>query len=164
MRRDPMAFFCSQACPGDIILKAQDWANARGPESAPVIGGFHTAVERDVLRILLRGRAPVIIVLARALAGWRAPGAVKSASAEGSVQVISPSPATQRRTTRDTAEARNRHILTLARTVLFAHASAGGKTEVLAREAVACGVPIYTLSSPNNSNLISLGATETING
>ena len=59
LARAPFAFFCSQSCPGDIILKAQDWANARGPESAPVIGGFHTPIERDVLRILLRGSAPV---------------------------------------------------------------------------------------------------------
>jgi len=69
----PIAFFCSQPCPGDVILEAQDWANARGPASVPVIDGFHTAVERDVLRILLREQAQVIIVLARAIEGWRAP-------------------------------------------------------------------------------------------
>jgi hypothetical protein len=28
--RAPIAFFCSKACPGDIILKAQDWANTPG--------------------------------------------------------------------------------------------------------------------------------------
>ena len=65
----PIAFFCSKACPGDITLKAQDWANSREPDSAPVIGRFHTPIERDVLRILLRGAAPVTIVLARALQG-----------------------------------------------------------------------------------------------
>ena len=69
----PIAFFCSQSCPGDIILRAQDWANARGPDDAPVISGFHTPVERDVLRILLRGGAPVIQVRARALDGARLP-------------------------------------------------------------------------------------------
>lgn len=58
LARTPNAFFCSQSCPGDIILKAQDWVNGRVPESAPVIGGFHTPVERDVLRILLRAGAP----------------------------------------------------------------------------------------------------------
>ena len=51
------SLFCSQSCPGEVILKAQDWANARRPVSAPVVGGFHTPVERDVLRILLRGQA-----------------------------------------------------------------------------------------------------------
>lgn len=158
----PVAFFCSQSCPGDIILKAQDWANARGQESAPVIGGFHTPVERDVLRILLRGNAHIIIVLARAAQAWRAPKAlgpaVKAAAVAGTVQIVSPFPATQTRTTAATSEARNRHILTLCRTVLIAHASPGGKTEALASDAIAHGLQVYTLNSPNNRNLVALGA------
>lgn len=155
---DSISFFCSQSCPGDIILKTQDWANARGNGDAPVISGFHTAIERDVMRILLRGQAPVIIVLARALAGWRTPVAIKTAIEAGIVQIISPFPATQRRTTRDTAEARNRYILTLCSTALFAHASPGGRTESLAREAVEAGIALLTLPSPANSNLLRLGA------
>lgn len=161
--REATAFFCSQSCPGDVILKAQDWANARGPDSAPVIGGFHTPVERDVLRILLRGNAPVIIVLARAAQGWRAPKplgpAIKAAVAAGTAQIVSPFPATQTRTTATAAEARNRHILTVCDTVLIAHASTGGKTEVLAAEAIARGLRVETLESPANANLLALGVT-----
>ena len=155
---DTVAFFCSKACPGDLILKAQDWANARGPESAPVIGGFHTPIERDVLRILLRGSAPVIIVLARAVQGYRMSPAIKAAVAAGTARIISPFPATQTRTTAATAETRNRHILTLCRSVLFAHAAPGGKTEALASEAVALGLTIQSLDSPANGNLIALSA------
>ena len=158
-----IAFFCSKSCPGDIILKAQDWANALGPESAPVIGGFHTPVERDVLRILLRDGASVIIVPARAAQGWRAPKplgpAIKVAVATGTAQIISPFPATQKRTTAATAETRNRHILTLCNTVLIAHASPGGKTEALAGEAIAGGLRVETFASPSNANLLALGAT-----
>ena len=159
----PIAFFCSQTCPGDIILKAQDWANARGPESAPVIGGFHTPVERDVLRILLRAGAPSIIVLARAEQGWRAPKplgpAIKAAVASGTAQIVSPFPANQRRTTAATAETRNRHILTLCNVVLIAHASSGGKTEALVADAIAGGLRVETFASPSNANLLALGAT-----
>lgn len=157
--REPIAFFCSKACPGDIILKAQDWANAREPDSAPVIGGFHTPIERDVLRILLRRSAPVTIVLARTAQGYRMPPAVKAAVSAGTAQIVSRFPATQTRTTAVTAEARNRHILTLCGTVLFAHASPGGKTEVLAREAVALGLTIQTFNSPANANLVALSAS-----
>lgn len=158
----PIAFFCSKSCPGDIILKAQDWANARRPESAPVTGGFHTPVERDVLRILLRAGAPSIIVLARAEQGWRAPKplgpAITAAVASGTAQIVSPFPATQTRTTAATAETRNRHILTLCNTVLIAHASPGGKTEALAGEAIAGGLRVETFASPSNANLLALGA------
>ena len=158
LARAPVAFFCSKACPGDLILKAQDWANARGPDSAPVIGGFHTPIERDVLRILLRGAAPVTIVLARAVQGYRASPVLKAAVTAGTAQIVSPFPAAQTRTTAVTAEARNRHILTLCGSVLFAHAAPGGKTETLASEAVALGLSPQTLDSPANANLIALGA------
>lgn len=154
----PIAFFCSQSCPGDIILKAQDWANSRGPERAPVMSGFHTSIERDVLRILLRGRAPVVHVLARALEGARLSTALRSAQKEGHAQIISPFAVTVRQTTARTAEQRNRHILTLCESVLIAHASPGGKTEALALEAKALGLPIWTLPSASNSNLLALGA------
>lgn len=158
LARAPIAFFCSNACPGDLILKAQDWANAREPDRVPVIGGFHTPIERDVLRILLRGAAPVTIVLARAVQGYRASPALKAAVTAGTAQIVSPFPATQSRTTAATAEARNRHILTLCGSILFAHAAPGGKTEALASEALALGLPLQTLNSPANANLIALGA------
>ena len=154
----PIAFFCSQSCPGDIILRAQDWANARGPDDAPVISGFHTPVERDVLRILLRGGAPVIQVLARALDGARLPAALRSAEKAGRALIVSPFAATVRQTTARTADQRNRHILTLCHIVLIAHASPGGKTEALALEAKALGLPIFTLPSASNSHLLARGA------
>lgn len=158
LERLPLAFFCSQSCPGDVILKAQDWANARGPESVPVISGFHTSIERDILRILLRGNAPVIHVLARSLEGARLSAALRGAEKEGHAQIISPFAATVRQTTARTAEQRNRHILNLCESVLIAHASPGGKTEALAFAAINSGLPIFTLSSPNNENLRKAGA------
>lgn len=154
-----IAFFCSQSCPGDVILKAQDWANARGPGDAPVISGFHTSVERDVLRILLRGGAPVIQVLARALDGARLPATLRDAENAGGALIVSPFAATVRQTTARTAEKCNRYILTRAATILFAHASPGGKTEALAAEAITLGLSIETLKSPANTNLVALGAS-----
>ncbi|WP_144035820.1 hypothetical protein [Sphingopyxis bauzanensis] len=153
-----MAFFCSKACPGDLILKAQDWVNARGPKSAPVIGGFQTPIESDVLRILLRGAAPVIIDLARAVQGYRLSPALKTTVTAGTARIISPFAATQTRTTAATAEARNRHILTFRESVLIAHAAPGGRTESLAHEDAALGLSRQTLKPPANANVIAHGA------
>jgi predicted Rossmann fold nucleotide-binding protein DprA/Smf involved in DNA uptake len=157
----PIAFFCSQSCPGDVILRLQDWANARDAHSPPIVGGFHTPVERDVLRILLRGGAPVTIVLARAVTDWRPPAplgtAIRDAIAAGFADIVSPFPETHRRTTSASAEARNRHILTLAATILIAHATPGGKTEELAREALVQNLTVFTLPSLHNANLVEIG-------
>lgn len=154
----PVAFFCSQSCPGDVILKAQDWANARGAEDAPVISGFHTPVERDVLRILLREGRPIIYALARAIEGARLPATLRVAEKQGHALILSSFSAATRQTTARTAEERNRHILTRAATILIAHASSGGKTESLAVEAIAMGLPLFTLRSPANANLVGLAA------
>ena len=59
------ALFCSRKCPGDAILKAYDLAQELREKEIPVIGGFHTPVEKDMLEILLRGKGPVVICPAR---------------------------------------------------------------------------------------------------
>jgi predicted Rossmann fold nucleotide-binding protein DprA/Smf involved in DNA uptake len=69
------------------------------------------------------------------------------AESEGRSIVISPFPATQKRTTAKTAEERNRYIIGRADSVLVAHASAGGKTEELAQAVVEGGKRRFTLRS-----------------
>jgi hypothetical protein len=155
-----VAFFCSQTCPGDIILVVQDWANSRNATSDPVIGGFHTPVERDVLRILLRGDSRLVLCPAKSLESYRRSPALRAAEREGRASVVSPFPATQNRTTARTSEERNRFIIGQADSVLIAHASAGGKTEALAQAVVASGKRLFTLSSQHNANLVAMGALE----
>lgn len=156
----PVAFFCSQVCPGDVILNAQDWANARHPDSVPTIGGFHTTVEREVLRILLRGNSRLILCLANSVEGYRRSPTLRAAESEGRAIVISPFPARQKRTTAKTADERNRYIIGRADSVLVAHASAGGKTEALAQSVVEGGKKLFTFKSRHNANLVAMGALE----
>jgi predicted Rossmann fold nucleotide-binding protein DprA/Smf involved in DNA uptake len=110
---------------------------------------------------LLREGRPIIYTLARALEGARLPAAVRAAEKKGHALILSFFGATARQTTARTAEERNRHILARAASVLIAHASPGGKTESLAAKAIAMGLPVFTLSSPANANLVGMGATVT---
>jgi predicted Rossmann fold nucleotide-binding protein DprA/Smf involved in DNA uptake len=156
--KDCLAFFCSNACPGDIILKAQDWASERSPQSAPVIGGFHTPVEKEVLRLLMRNSAPVVYVLARSMEGWRKPRDIAKAMGQGSLVVISPFDTKKNRTTAKTAAIRNDLIVSIVDEVLIAHASNSGKTEALARSVIDQGKKLLTFASPSNASLVELGA------
>jgi predicted Rossmann fold nucleotide-binding protein DprA/Smf involved in DNA uptake len=52
------ALFCSARTPGQVILSAHDQAARWRDEGHCVIGGFHSPLEKDCLRILLRGRQP----------------------------------------------------------------------------------------------------------
>src|SRR3990170_6732323 len=67
------ALFCSVRCPGDAILGAYDAARKIRDEGVTVVSGFHSPVEKECLRILLRGKQPIIMCLARGLEGMRLP-------------------------------------------------------------------------------------------
>ena len=41
------ALFCSQRCPGDLILKTYDLARTMRDAGVPVIGGFQTRMEKN---------------------------------------------------------------------------------------------------------------------
>ena len=156
--KDCVAFFCSNSCPGDIILKAQDWANSRTLRSVPVIGGFHTPVEKEVLRLLIRNSAPVVYVLARCIEGWRKPRSIAEAMGHGSLVAVSPFDATQTRTTARLAAVRNEFIVSKVDQVLVAHASNSGKTEALARSVIEQGKSLLTFPSGSNGHLKEMGA------
>lgn len=55
-----IALFCSIRCPGDLILAAYDYAKKLRDAGTAVISGFHSPVEKECLRILLRGTQPII--------------------------------------------------------------------------------------------------------
>jgi len=67
LRAKKQALFCSRKYPGNLILKAYDLARSLRDAGTTVISGFHTPVEKECLRILLRGAQPLIICPARSI-------------------------------------------------------------------------------------------------
>src|SRR3990172_12688000 len=62
-----VGLFCSVRCPGNAIFGAYDTARKFRDEGVTVVSGFHSPIEKECLRILMRGKQPIIICLARAL-------------------------------------------------------------------------------------------------
>lgn len=157
-----LALFCSRRCPGNVILRAYDLAVALRDSVVPVIGGFHTPVEKELLRVLLRGSAPVVIVEARGRRTRRTKEVKEREShiAAGRLLVLWPFPDDQTRVTQPLAAERNRIVAGLASRTLFLHAAPGGATERLARELAATGAPLLTLALEDgaNDNLLEIGA------
>ena len=127
------ALFCSARCPGGVILAAHDRAACWRDEGCCVIGGFHSPLEKDCLRILLRGRQPIIICLARELRGIRRPRDWKQPLADDRLLVLSQFPASERRVTKELAVLRNQLVAALADEVVFAHITPGGHLDELSR-------------------------------
>ena len=152
------ALFCSSQCPGDLIIKTYDLARSMRGAGVPVIGGFHTPMEKECLRLLLRGTQPVVICPARSIENMRVLREWRPALDDGRLLVLSPFPTTVRRPTVDTAERRNDLVADLAHQVFIADAAPNSKTEALAHRLAYNGKAILTMDSPANRKLISLGA------
>ena len=152
------ALFCSNRCPGDLILKTYDLARVIRDAGVPVIGGFQTPMERECLRLLLRGDQPVVVCPARGINNMRLPHDWRPALDKGRLLVLSPFPATARRPTAELAAQRNDLVALLAAQVFIAHAAPGSKTEAFALKLAATGKPLLTLGSPANANLVRMGA------
>jgi predicted Rossmann fold nucleotide-binding protein DprA/Smf involved in DNA uptake len=140
------AFFCSARCPGDVILAAHDQAARWRDEGRCIIGGFHAPLEKECLRILRRGRQPIILCLARGLEGMRPPAAWKEPLAENRLLVLSQFPASEKRVTKDLAVRRNQLVAALADEVVFAHITPGGHLERLSRLVARWGIPVAQIS------------------
>jgi predicted Rossmann fold nucleotide-binding protein DprA/Smf involved in DNA uptake len=127
------ALFCPARCPGSAILATYDQATRWRDEGRCIISGFHSPVEKECLRILLRGTSPVIICPARSLP-QRIPPEWRKPLAAGRLLILSAFPDTDRRVTTDLAIRRNRIAAALADAHYFAHIAPGSHTAHLAQE------------------------------
>ncbi|MDP2604066.1 MAG: DNA-processing protein DprA [Deltaproteobacteria bacterium] len=121
-----VGLFCSVRCPGDAILGAYEAARKLRDEGVTVVSGFHSPVEKECLRILLRGKQPIIICLARAMEKIRLPADWRGAMEAGRLLLLSPFEKRPRRPTTDSAQRRNEIVAALSDEVLIIHAESGG--------------------------------------
>ncbi len=160
LERPLLALFCSVKCPGKLILETYDLARRLRAAGALVISPFHSPMEQECLRLLLRSPQPVVWCLARA--HYRQipsqPVDCRPAAAAGRLVMATPFPATVRRITAETATIRNRLVVELASAVVVAHAAPGSKMEALCRDILTAGKLLYTFDHPANAELLAAGA------
>lgn len=152
------ALFCSVKCPASIILKTYDLAQKLKTQATPIISGFHSPVEKEVLITLLRGTVPIIVCPARSIHKMRIPAEWKVAIDDGRLLILSPFDEEQNRPTRQTAELRNEMIAHLASQVFIAYAEPEGKTEAFAQKLLANQCSVLTYNSDLNNNLLEAGS------
>ncbi len=153
-----LGFFCSRKAPGNIILRAYDWARATRDAGIPVIGGFQSAMEQECLDFLLRGTQPVVVCPARGIGAMRLSPPWREAIEQGRLLLLSPFTDRERRATAALAAKRNRFVAALAERILIAHASPGGALMALAEEALEWGKPVCAFDDPANAELLERGA------
>lgn len=92
---------CSRACPGEKIIEAIDLAQRWRAENRAIVSGFHTPVEKECLRIFLRGPQHIVICPARGLDPFRLPTEWQQKFKRGELLIISPFDSSIRRPTKE---------------------------------------------------------------
>ena len=155
---DLWALFCSSRCPAQIILRAHELAQQFRASGVPTIGGYHSPVEKECLRVLLRGSQPIILCPARSIENMRLSPVWKGALAEGRLLLLSIFDSKHRRSTAALANQRNAFVAALADKICIAHASEGSKTLQFAQQVSEWGKPLFTFDTPANKSLFQCGA------
>ena len=138
MERPKVAFLSSRRVAPAAVMRCYDWATGmRGGGRTPggsagrlappcVVGGFQSALERDVLKLLLPdGGPPIVMVLARGM--WRSvPTEYREAINAGRMLVVSPFSQGVVRVSKETAERRNGWILDHCDEAVFASLDPNG--------------------------------------
>lgn len=109
-------FLASSTIPPDMVLKCYDWATQMAKEGKCVVSGFSSHLEREVLHFLVKGKQPIILVLARQMYK-QIPPELQSLLDVNRLLIISISKAV--RQSKTTALVRNKYICEIADRILF---------------------------------------------
>ena len=153
-----LGLFCSVHCPGKLVVRTYELVRGLRDAGVTLVGGFHSPMEQECLRLILGGGSPVIVCPARSVQDMRLPPEWQAPVQAGRLLLISPFAASVRRVTRETALVRNAFVAHLADVLCVAHANPGGNTERLCREAMEHAKRVLTFGAPENLQLIALGA------
>lgn len=110
------AFLASSTIPTDMVLRCYDWATQMAKEEQCIISGFSSHLEKEVLHFLMKGRCPIILVLAREMYK-QIPSELRPLLDANRLLIISVSKAV--RQSKATAHARNKYICEIADKILF---------------------------------------------
>lgn len=130
-----IGFLCSRKVPPDIVLKTYDWAKERREKGSCIVSGFHSQLEKDVFKILIKGRQPIILVLARGMMK-RWPKFLNTAVEQNRLLIISPFNDKIKHINYQSALKRNELIADLADEILIAYHTLDGMIHNIIRSKV----------------------------
>ena len=129
-----LGLISSRECPGHVLLETLDRVPEWVKAGRVIVSGFHSPLEQQVLRSVLRRKGRVVKVLARGMTEYRPTPDEREPLAAGRMLVITACPLEVRRTTRETALARNRLVLDLASEVWVPYVAANSPLAALLSE------------------------------
>lgn len=116
-----IGFIASRHASTINVIPTLDWAAEMSRrEDVAVVSGFQSPLEKDVLKFLLRGVCPIIIVLARGMYR-KLPEALLSSMNQHRLLIISNEPDSITRVSEITAHKRNEYVKSMADELKIIH-------------------------------------------
>ena len=114
LQKQKIGFLASRKISTLSVLPTLDWATAISQrEEVAVVSGFHSRMEREVLKILLRGKCGIIVVLARGMY-HQVPQIYEEALQQNSLLLLSYEKDNLTRLSERTAHKRNEWVVSLS--------------------------------------------------
>ena len=114
LKKRKVGFLASRKISTLSVLPTLDWAMQMSKqEETAIVSGFHSRMEKDVLKILLQGKCGIIIVLARGMYR-KVPQQYKEAMESNRILFISYEKDTVTRVSEASAHKRNNYVMNLA--------------------------------------------------
>lgn len=159
LSRPRIALFCSSKCPGDAILSAMRWVSgAADCQALTIAAGFHSAMEKSFLKVLIAGSCSILVFPARSLARYRTPLELRAPIASRRLSIVSSFDDSVRNDSKSTGCQRNQLVADLSDVIVVPYAAPGSRTEQFALRQLKRGRSIYCLHS-GCTPLIVAGAT-----
>jgi len=122
------------------------------------IGGWHSPLEEEALRILLRQLAPVVFCVSKGLDRFVLRGDMNGRVSDGRLLLLSHCSPKAKRISRDASMRRNELVVALAAALLILSAPDGTASLKLAKSALRSGRAVLTIEHRMNKELLAAGA------
>jgi predicted Rossmann fold nucleotide-binding protein DprA/Smf involved in DNA uptake len=122
------------------------------------VGGWHSPLEEEALRVLLAQEASIVFCVSKGLGRFIPSIKVGSRVSQGQALLLTHCGPKAKRITRDASMRRNELVGELAKVILVLSAPEGSASLNLARSALARGKPVHTLEHRLNKDLLLAGA------
>lgn len=114
LNKRKIGFLASRKIPTSAVLPTLDWAVEISKRTdVAVVSGFHSRLEKDVLKFLIQGKCGIIIVLARGMYR-KLPKVYEEAMNENRLLVIALEKDTVTRVSEYTAHRRNEYVINIS--------------------------------------------------
>ena len=143
----------------DLAVKSsQLLARAASMKDICFIGGWHSPLEEEALRILLANSVPIVFCASKSLNRFVPSMEVDARIAQSQALLLTHCSAKAKRISREASLRRNQLVIALAAALLILSAPEGSSSLELAKSALHYGKPVLTPEHALNNQLLAAGA------